>query len=148
MIAGLVAGTLDIVAAFTQFYIKTGRDPSIVLKYIASAVFGRERAYSAGSSMVAWGLLFHFCIALMFAALFTWIYIRWSWISRNIILSGILYGIFVWTVMNFVVVPLSKIGSQPFAWKSAGMALLILIFMIGLPIALITHNYLKKNMAN
>ena len=145
LIAGLVAGTLDIVAACIQFYLKTGKSPSIVLKYIASGVFGRQLAYSSGWSMVAWGLFFHFFIAIVFAALFGWMYKRWLWISRNIILSGVLYGIFVWAVMNFAIVPLSKIGPQPFAWKPAGIALLILVCMIGLPIALITHSYSRKN---
>jgi hypothetical protein len=40
-LSGLLVGTLDITAALVQFYIKTGKDPLIVPKYIASAVFGK-----------------------------------------------------------------------------------------------------------
>ena len=70
LVAGLVAGTLDILAAFVQTYINTRKGPDIVLKYIASGVFGRKEAFGGGDSMIIWGLLFHFIIAMAFAAFF------------------------------------------------------------------------------
>ena len=145
LVAGLVAGTLDILAAFVQTYINTRKGPDIVLKYIASGVFGRKEAFGGGDSMIIWGLLFHFIIAMAFAAFFVFLYLNWKLVSRNIILSGLLYGLFVWTVMNRLVVPLSKIPSQSFAWNRAIIAMLILVFFIGLPIALITRKYYPRH---
>lgn len=40
--AGLLVGSLDITAAFLDFYISTGNGPGGVLRFIASGVFGRE----------------------------------------------------------------------------------------------------------
>jgi hypothetical protein len=146
LVAGLVAGTLDILAAFVQTYINTRKGPDIVLKYIASGVFGRKEAFGGGDSMILWGLLFHFIIAFAFAAFFVLLYLNWKLISRHIILSGFLYGLFVWTVMNRLVVPMSKIPSQPFVWNRAIIAMLILVFFIGMPIALITKKYNPRRM--
>src|SRR5688500_17155151 len=64
LFSGLLVGSLDITAALVQFYIKTGKDPLIVLKYIASAVFGKD-AYAGGNKMAIYGLLFHFIIAFL-----------------------------------------------------------------------------------
>lgn len=139
--AGLLAGTLDILAAFTQFYIMTGKSPLIVLKYIASAVFGRDRAYAEGYSMIFLGLLFHYLIALSFALLFIILYLKWPLIRKKIILSGFVYGLFVWAVMNLVVVPLSRVATPSFDLKKALIAALILVTMIGIPIALVTRKY-------
>lgn len=38
--AGLIIGTLDILAAFLQFYLTTYNNPVVVLHYIAGGVFG------------------------------------------------------------------------------------------------------------
>ena len=142
--AGLIAGTLDILAACTQFYINTGKNPEIVLKYISSAVFGRQAAYNNGMIMSIAGLLFHYLIATGFAALFMFLYLKVKWIRDNIIPGGVLYGLFAWTLMNLVVVPMTRITPGPFQWNKAIVAMLILIFMIGLPIALITKWGLKE----
>ena len=141
LIAGLVAGTLDIIAACTLFYINTEKSPEIVLKYIASGVFGRQKAYTSGDIMNVWGLLFHYLIATSFAAIFVWLYLKIGFISKSVILSGLIYGIIVWVVMNQVVVPLSSVNQQPFEWSGAIKAMLILMFCIGLPIALITKKF-------
>ena len=91
--------------------------------------------------MNVWGLLFHYLIATSFAAIFVWLYLKIGFISKNVILSGLIYGLIVWVVMNQVVVPLSSVNQQPFEWSGAIKAMLILMFCIGLPIALITKKF-------
>ena len=143
--AGFLVGTLDIIAACTQFYIKTGKNPEIVLKYIASALFGKE-AMSSGIKMSVVGLLLHYTIAFIFTVFFFWIYPKLKFLSPsdqviraglNIFLTAVLYCLFVWTIMNEVVVPLSKITARPFSWPGAAQAAAILIVCIGLPLSLI-----------
>ncbi|WP_316785515.1 hypothetical protein [Pedobacter frigiditerrae] len=132
--AGLLAGTLDIIAAFLNFYYKTGKNPTIVLKYIASAIFGKE-AMAGGIEMILTGLLLHFIIAFIFTLFFSVIYkMLWSWL-KNIILIAILYGIFVWIVMNLAIVPLSKASQIPFSWSGLITNIIILIVCIGLPLS-------------
>jgi len=141
-LAGFLDGTLDIIAALTNFYIKTGKDPLIVLKYIASAVFGKE-AYSGGNIMAAWGLLLHFLIAFIWTIFFFLIYPKLKILSFNRIVTGIVFGIFIWVVMNRVVVPMSKASVGAFDLKQAIIAVLILIGAIGLPLSFIAHKYYK-----
>ncbi|WP_316768781.1 hypothetical protein [Pedobacter frigiditerrae] len=132
--AGLLAGTLDIIAAFLNFYYKTGKNPTIVLKYIASAIFGKE-AMTGGIEMLLTGLLLHFIIAFIFTLFFSVIYkMLWSWF-KNTILIAILYGIFVWIVMNLAIVPLSKASQIPFSWSGLITNIIILIVCIGLPLS-------------
>lgn len=140
--AGLVAGILDITAACIQFYINTGKGSAPVLKFVASGIFGKK-AFAGGNEMLAWGLLFHFLIAVGFAAIYVLLFRQYSFITKNSIVSGILYGIVAWSVMNLLVVPFSHVPAQPFVLKKAIISLLIIIFMIGLPIALITQKMEK-----
>ena len=92
--AGLLVGTLDILSAFIYVFIKTGKYiPFSILKFIASGIFGRE-ALTGGGRMILTGLVIHYIIAFAFTILFFWLVPKVKIISRNIILSGIVYGIF------------------------------------------------------
>ena len=132
--AGLVVGLLDIGAAFIYYYLRTGKNPLSILPYIASAVFG-ARAFSGGADMMVWGALFHFGIAGLFAAFFFWVVVRLPLFTKSWLVTGILYGLFVWCVMNLVVVPLSRTPRLPFNWPNALINMAILIGCIGLPLA-------------
>ncbi|MES2776355.1 MAG: hypothetical protein V4722_19420 [Bacteroidota bacterium] len=143
LVAGIVAGTMDIVAALTQFYIKTEKDPTIVLRYIASAVFGKE-ASTGGTSMALVGLFFHYVIAFGFVILFFLLCSKIAWLWKNKIISGLLYGIIVWIIMSQVVLPLSLIGRAPLDLEKAIVPILILMFCIGLPTSLIVSRYYER----
>ncbi|HVE60655.1 MAG TPA: hypothetical protein VNA26_02470, partial [Chitinophagaceae bacterium] len=67
--AGLLVGTLDILAAFLDYYISTNKNPLNVFTFIASGVFGKK-AFTGGSSMIILGAVFHFIIALAFTLFF------------------------------------------------------------------------------
>jgi hypothetical protein len=143
--AGLVAGTLDITAACTQYYINTGKGSGNVLRYVASGVFGKK-AFTGGVPMAAWGLFFHYIIAFGLAIFFFWLFPKVKLLSKNIIVTGLLYGIFAWVVTVLIIVPLSNTPPPPpFDMRKAAIAILILMFCIGLPIALIISRYFSKN---
>lgn len=143
-LSGLLVGSLDIIAALIQFYIKTGKDPLIVLKYIASAIVGKE-AFSGGTPMAVVGLLLHFVIAFAWTISFFWIYPKLKLQTLNTILTGVLYGIFIWLIMTRVVVPVTKATTSAFDWKQAAIAALILIAAIGLPLSFIAARYYRKH---
>lgn len=134
--AGLLVGTLDISAACLQYYIRTGKSPDNVLKFVASGVFGKE-AFAGGALMSVCGLLFHFLIAFIFTTFFFFIYPRLKFLSFNVIITAILYGVFTWTVMNRIVLPLSNTPPLPFTWTGAIIAAGILTLCIGLPLSII-----------
>lgn len=141
IVTGFIAGSLDIIAACVQYYIRTGKEPGNVLRYVASGVFGKD-ALTGGIPMAAWGLFFHYVIALGFTLFFLWIYPKINLGSKNKWITGFLYGAFVWAVMNLVIVKLSNIfPPAPFDINKAVIAMLILMFCIGLPISLLIGQY-------
>jgi hypothetical protein len=131
--AWLVAGTLDILAALTQFYIKTGKSPAIVLKYIARGVFGPE-AMQGGVGMMIWGLVFHYLIALGCTIAFFFLYPNVKIMRANKWVTAFVFGILTWVVTTRVIVPLSRITQGPFNLSAAIQAMLILVVMIGVPL--------------
>jgi hypothetical protein len=144
LLAGLIAGTCDITAACTQFYIKTGKGPTVIGQYIASAVFGKEAAYSGDVSMIILGFLFHYMVAFGWTILFFFAYPRMSFLRGNKIIVGIAYGAFVWVMMNQVVVPMTLIGRGPFNVMNAAQAMAILMACIGIPISLVANAYYRS----
>ncbi len=142
-LAGLTAGSLDILSAFIDHYIQSGKGPEGVLRFIASGVFGQE-AFTDGDKMIFFGLLFHFIIAFCFTIFFYWLYQTVPFLWRNTVVTAILYGLFIWVVMNLIVVPLSNTNKYPFHAVNAVKSLLILICMIGLPLTLIIKYFSKK----
>lgn len=141
--AGLIAGTLDITAATIQYMLNGGKNPLLILKFIASGVFGKDMAYS-NSFMPFLGLLFHYLLAFAFTIFFFWIYpkIRLAHINWQIL--GVLYGLGVWVVMNRIVMPLSNTPKMPFNIQGAVIGAAILVVCIGLPIAYFAHKYFEK----
>ncbi len=147
LLSWLLVGTLDICSAFIDYYIATGKNPLNVLTYIASGAFGKS-ASSGGWGMILTGLFFHYFFALCFTLLFFWLYPRIDLLSKNRIVTGIVYGIFIWLVMNLVVVQLSSAPHRPInaiKISKAIKAVLILIFMIGLPLSFVAYKYFSGN---
>lgn len=131
--AGLLVGTLDITAACIQFYLKTGKGPEPVLRYIASGAFGTD-AFSGGSITLFWGLFFHYLIAMSFTFLFFWLVKIFPAMLNMKWITAVVYGIFMWAITQLVVVPLSKIPARPLTVSGALTAIVILIVCISIPL--------------
>jgi hypothetical protein len=139
LVAGLLAGTMDILAAI--FLLANGQAVAI-LKYVASGAFGKA-ALEGGNNMALWGLLFHFLIAMIWAKVYFLAYPYLPILKHNIFLNALIYGILVWSVMNFMVVPMSQIPARPFNAVNALKNMAILCVCIGLPVAWLTDRYYK-----
>ena len=140
--AWLVAGTLDFTAAVTQTIIM-GRDPLKMLQYISSGLFGKD-AFAGGITYSILGIILHYFIAFIWTVLFFMVYPKIEWLSKNWVVTGILYGSFVWLIMNKIVVPLSRIPGGSFNLKNALIGLTIIIVAIGLPLSLMANRYYKN----
>ena len=135
--AALVAGTLDILAAFLVYaVIMEKTSPARILMSIASGIFGKA-AYSGGTPMIITGLLLHFLIAFIFSVFYYLIYAGLPILRRRKLLSGILYGIFIWLVMNIGVLPIVFKGMPLPAPSAALLGIAIVIVAVGIPIAYI-----------
>ena len=141
--ATLLAGSLDIIIAMLQYYLTSHKNPELVLKFIASAVFGAP-AFSGGIGMSLTGLLFHFLVTFVWATIFFFIYPWLNALIKNCIITGVVYAIVIWLVMNFMVVPLSNVPRAPFNITQALAGTAILIVAVGIPFALIVRNFYNR----
>jgi hypothetical protein len=147
LITGLIAGILDGSAASINALIR-GRTPERVFRFIASGIFGKD-ANNPGWLMPVLGILLHFFIAYSFTVFFFLIFPKIKWLNRNFVITGLLYGIFVWLIMNLIVVPLSITGKIRFTdLTQAIIGVLFLMFFIGLPIAYFTKRYYALRTVN
>ena len=141
---GAIAGTLDIISACISAYIQRGMSPERLLQFVASGLFGTD-AFTGGVVMAIIGLVMHFMIAISWTLLFFILYPRLRFLRKNNIATGIGYGAFVWVIMNLVILPVTNIPKSSFNLKSALIGMVILMLMIGIPNAVGTEVYFKRN---
>jgi hypothetical protein len=139
---GLLAGSLDILSAFVQAWLARGTSPVIVLQYVASGAVGKT-AFAGGWLMALLGLLFHFIIAYSFTALFFIIYPSIKFFARNIVLTAIIYGIFIFIAMDMVVLRFTRVPPGTFHLDKALIATAILIVAIGLPVSFFARKFYR-----
>lgn len=135
-IGWLVAATCDICYATGFSYAYRGVAPSRILQSVASGILGAD-AYQGGARTAVLGLGLHYLNALIITCIFFAAAALVPALVRKPILVGVLYGIVIYAVMNYVVIPLSRIGPRPTpptpTWVTG---LLVHMFLIGLPIVL------------
>jgi hypothetical protein len=140
--ATLLVGTLDLSDAFI-FYSFRGVTPIRILQGIASGALGRA-AFGMGHRSALLGLFFHFFIAFSATTVFL-LASRKLPLARHPWLYGGLFGTALYIVMNYVVLPLSKIGlrpTPPLIPLINGVA--ALVFCIGIPLAFIARRYIPQ----
>jgi len=141
LVAGLIAGTLDITAAFLFSGLRATNphSPIWVLQSVASGLLGAD-SFKGGWASAALGAACHYLIALTAAAVFYAASRKLPFLVRHAVVSGLLYGIVVYSVMNFVVLPLSafpfKLSYPPAVLLRSS---LIIMVCVGLPIALVVR---------
>jgi uncharacterized membrane protein YagU involved in acid resistance len=135
LVGGAIAGVLDITYAIV-FSAFRGVAPMRILQSVASGLLGKA-AFDGGTATAALGLVLHFLIAFSAAAVF-WVASRqWPGLLRKPVVTGILYGVVVYAVMNLVVLPLSATPPRTkFLPIVIVTGLLVHMFFIGVPIAL------------
>jgi hypothetical protein len=139
LVGGLLAGSLDIVAAFVVYGF-LGATPPRILQSIASGVMGTA-AFQGGLATAALGTLLHFFIALVAAGVYYAASRRLGFLVRRPVMGGLLYGVAVYLFMNLVVVPLSAVPKRPFVLGVALVILIVHMVCVGLPIALAVRRY-------
>ncbi|HYE53470.1 MAG TPA: hypothetical protein VD996_01455 [Chitinophagaceae bacterium] len=140
LLAWIVAGTLDILAAIISFYVQQGKEPSPMLRFIASGVMGKD-AFTGGTTTALYGLALHYLIALLWTVVLFMAYHAIYRIIQSKVTIGLLYGIVVWVVMNHVILPMSNTPPIPFQLTQALIGAGILMLCVGLPVSLIVHRY-------
>lgn len=132
---GLVAGALDIVYACAFWALKAGVPARRIFQSVAAGLLGRA-SFEGGAATAALGLALHFLIATSMSAAFYLVARRWPLLRRRPVPCGAVYGLILYGVMNYIVVPLSAAGpgSKDPLWIALSIAVHVLL--IGIPIAL------------
>jgi len=137
---GLIAGTLDICAACLTSWLRAGVGPVRVLHSVASGLLGAA-AFDGGAKTAALGLALHFLIATGATVVFYLASRKMMFLIERPVTFGLLYGVAVYAFMNFVVLPLSNVARRPIPVSGRIIGVLIIMFCIGLPIALVVRRY-------
>jgi len=141
--AWLLAGTLDITAAGVYYPLTYKITPIDLLKGIASGIFGKK-AFTGGIQMALFGLVTHYLIALIWTTFFFLIFPRIKILSINRFITGMIYGIFVWLIMNLIIIPLSNAVHLPLSVPHALVGVVFLMFCMGLPVSMIVGKHYSK----
>jgi hypothetical protein len=136
LLGTLTVGVLDALDAFVFFGFRSGVTPVRILQSIAAGLLGRD-AFRGGIPTAILGAVLHFFIAFCVVGTYLLASRRLPSLTRRPVTYGVLYGVAVYIVMNFVVVPLSAAGggATP-AWPVVVNGLLIHALGVGLPSAL------------
>jgi hypothetical protein len=136
---GTACAILDGLAASVQFGLK-GIKPLRVWQGVASGLLG-ERAFRQGWASGSFGLLLHCAIAFSVATVFVEAYTQIPLLARTYWISGAAYGVLVFVVMNFVVVPLSARAKRPGSSQFMVSQLIFHVCFVGLPIAFAANRF-------
>ena len=131
--ATLVVGLLDATDGVVYFGLH-GQSPIKVLQYIASGVLGTQ-SFADGLASAGLGLVLHFAISLVVAAIYILASQRIPFLRTHWVLFGLLYGAAVWAVMNLVLLPLTPVAGHPLATAAWINGIVGHALFVGLPSA-------------
>ena len=132
--AAAVAGTLDLLSAFLVFGTR-GATTDRVLQSVASGVLGKA-AFAGGTRAASLGFAAHYLIMLAFAATYILASRNLPLLRRRPVPAGAVYGLGIFFVMNYGVVPASAAGRWPH-WDAVTLAhaLVAHVVLVGMTIA-------------
>jgi hypothetical protein len=136
--AGLLCGVMDITAAFITWWPK-GVKPPRLLQGVAAGWLG-PKSFDGGMATASLGLAFHFLIAFTAATIFYVASRQLAFMIDHPVVSGVLYGIAVYLVMYWAVMPLSNFHGTKTVTSSI-VAIITHIVCVGLPISLVIHRF-------
>ena len=144
LVTGTVAGVIEMIAVI-PIQAALGNRPLVVFQSIASGLEGR-RAYAGGLGTAILGGVLHLIISIGATAVFHLVSRYWSELQRRPVLSGLAYGVVVWAVMQWVVLPLSAVAYRPdtdpamVALSISGHSL-----FFGLPLSLLDRRFQRRS---
>jgi hypothetical protein len=135
----LVAGTLDISVAIITWLLR-GVSATRVLQGVAGGLLGRA-TFDGGAATAMLGLLLHFAIMSVIVTVFYVASRGVPLLTRQWFWCGLAYGIAVYLVMTFIVVPLSAFPGRMPSPSAIVQGLIVHMLCVGLSIAFITRRF-------
>jgi hypothetical protein len=127
IVGGAVAGIIDIGAASA---INGFVDPLRICKFIAGGLIGLKAARAGGMETAALGLALQVAMGILIALIYNLGASLLPVLRRHWLPAGLAFGIPVFIVMTYVVLPLSAIGGgmPPFTARQAMNLVAMLLF--------------------
>lgn len=138
---GVLCGTCDLAFA-VLYYGNKGASPTAICQSIAGGVLGRA-TYSGGAQSAALGIVLHYVISFILAALYVRASRRLPVLLARAVLCGLLYGVAVYYVMNMVVLPLSALRTSAWPPPANFPSIVAHAVGVGLTIALAARFFLR-----
>lgn len=138
---GLVVGVLDGLDAVV-FNALMGTSPIRVFQFVASGLLGRA-SFGGGLMTALLGTLLHFLVAFVVAAVYYRASLSLPALLRQAVMWGVIYGVAVYLVMNYLVLPVSAAPKIPFTFASLLNGVVGHALLVGLPIALFARQSAK-----
>lgn len=135
-IGGTLAGVLDALYATVLWGFILGSNPAGVWQAVAAGLSG-PASFQGGNTTAALGLALHFFISYCMALVYVLASRRLPILVTRPLLMGVLYGVPLYLVMNFVVIPLSALEFRPPSVGGVIRALLAHVLLVGPAIALV-----------
>jgi hypothetical protein len=130
-IATAVVGTLDISEVIVYWGLR-GVAPTRVLQGVAAGWYGRDAAHG-GLATALVGLLTHFFIAFCVVVTYHYASRGISFLRDRPLVAGALYGLAVFVVMTYGVVPLSNALNSPRPWYVTANLIFAHVACVGIP---------------
>ncbi len=143
LLGGSIAGALDIIFAIS-FAAYNGATPVRLLQTVASGLLGTA-AFTGGVPVAALGLGLHFVMSFLWAGAFLLLAKLVPALTLRPLVSGIVFGAFVFLAMRLIVLPLSAFP-YPVTFKPLATVLDFLshTLLFGVPIAWAIRKTLLK----
>jgi hypothetical protein len=143
LLTGLLVGTTDIIAAYISTWIRSGAFPAKLLHYIAGGLLGLETSMAGGVAIALLGLGIHYFIAMTWTVLYFVAAPRIRLTSLNPYIVGFCYAVFVASMMNYVVLPLTALPSTAPSFKLVPSLIgwTTLSIVLGMPVAVSAYRY-------
>jgi hypothetical protein len=142
-IATLISGTLDILLA-TALTLLNGRAPADMLRFVASGPF--PAATGMGTAGAILGLVVHFSLMAIMAAVFMWLARARLILLETPIRTALAYGIVTYIVLDLLVVPLRFPGAFPPKPLSIATQLFAHIVLVALVFVFVARRTMKKEL--
>lgn len=137
LIGGLIAGSLDLTAAFITFGWGVPR-------VIAAGLLGRQALPGSTGTWIL-GVFLHYFIAYSAATVYCLASWRLEFLKPHFLVCGMFYGIAVFLVMNLIVLPLSGLhAAGPYQLRALIQGILVHMFLIGVPIAFCLRQFSRQ----
>jgi len=140
---GLLVGTIDLAFACTWWAIAAGVAPMRIFQSIAAGMLG-EASFAGGLGSAALGGVLHYAIATAMVFAYALVATRLPALARHPWRWGPPYGLFLYALMNYVVLPLSAAGTPSTfnaPWVLASIAMHV---VFGLLIAFVARRAIRR----